>query len=155
MADFTPPLLILLRASGACRDAVARRWPLPASLAKVTDHHTHTAVPSPARYAGPSHPYPRPNLTHLTLLTRRCKPRHTHVHPRFNVSPNFTIELLGRLAKCFKDYCGILTEEAIRKNFILIYELLDEALDYGYPQCTSTESQCWRFAERMRGSSER
>lgn len=59
---------------------------------------------------------------------------------KFNVSPNFTIELLGRLAKCFKDYCGILTEEAIRKNFILIYELLDEALDYGYPQSTSTES---------------
>ena len=32
----------------------------------------------------------------------------------------------------FKDYCGILTEESIRANFILIYELLDEILDYGY-----------------------
>jgi len=59
---------------------------------------------------------------------------------RFNVSPNFCIELLSRLAKCFKDYCGLLSEEAIRKNFILIYELLDEVLDYGYPQLTSTES---------------
>lgn len=43
------------------------------------------------------------------------------------------------MAKVFKDYCGILTEESIRKNFILIYELLDEMLDYGYPQITSTE----------------
>mmetsp|Transcript_16203 Transcript_16203/g.23629 ORF Transcript_16203/g.23629 Transcript_16203/m.23629 type:complete len:441 (-) Transcript_16203:145-1467(-) len=58
---------------------------------------------------------------------------------RFNVSPSATIELLNRMAKVFKDYCGILTEESIRKNFILIYELLDEMLDFGYPQITSTE----------------
>lgn len=58
---------------------------------------------------------------------------------RYNVSPSGTIELLNRMAKVFKDYCGILTEESIRKNFILIYELLDEMLDYGYPQITSTE----------------
>ena len=43
------------------------------------------------------------------------------------------------MAKVFKDYCGVLTEESIRKNFILIYELLEEMLDYGYPQITSTE----------------
>jgi len=58
---------------------------------------------------------------------------------RYNVSPSATIELLNRMAKVFKDYCGVLTEESIRKNFILIYELLDEMLDYGYPQITSTE----------------
>lgn len=56
------------------------------------------------------------------------------------VSPSFVLELLERLAKVFKDYCGVLSEESIRKNFILIYELLDEALDYGYPQSTSTET---------------
>jgi AP-4 complex subunit mu-1 len=27
-----------------------------------------------------------------------------------------------------KDFCGVLTEDAIRKNFILIYEILDEML---------------------------
>jgi len=45
-----------------------------------------------------------------------------------------------------------LTEEAIRKNFILIYEIIDEVLvyflkifissfikDFGYPQLTSTD----------------
>lgn len=58
---------------------------------------------------------------------------------RFNVSPATVLELLNRLAKVCKDYCGVLTEESIRKNFILIYELLDEMLDYGYPQITSTE----------------
>ena len=59
---------------------------------------------------------------------------------RFNVSPSATLELLNRLSKVFKDYCGVLTEESIRKNFILIYELLDEMVDFGYPQITSTES---------------
>ena len=47
--------------------------------------------------------------------------------------------MLNRLAKIFKDYCGVLTEESIRKNFILVYELLDEMIDFGYPQVTSTE----------------
>lgn len=58
---------------------------------------------------------------------------------RFNVSPASTVEFLNRMAKVFKDYCGILTEESIRKNFILIYELIEEMLDFGYPQVTSTE----------------
>jgi AP-4 complex subunit mu-1 len=59
---------------------------------------------------------------------------------RINVSPASTIELLNRLAKVFKDYCGVLNEESIRRNFSLIYELLDEMLDYGYPQNTLTET---------------
>jgi len=58
---------------------------------------------------------------------------------RYNVSPAGVLELLNRMAKVFKDYCGVLTEESIRKNFILVYELLDEIIDYGYPQVTSTE----------------
>lgn len=57
-----------------------------------------------------------------------------------NVSPVVVIELLSKIAKVFKDYCGTLSEEAIRKNFILLYELLDEMLDYGYPQVTQTEN---------------
>lgn len=74
---------------------------------------------------------------------------------RRNVSPTFSLELLNRIAKVgirdlcyvahvwsqiFKDYCGIVTEEAIRKNFVLIYELLDEILDFGYAQSTTTET---------------
>jgi len=58
---------------------------------------------------------------------------------RFNVSPNLVLELLSRLAKSFRDFCGILTEESIRKNFVLVYELLDEVIDFGFPQQTSTE----------------
>lgn len=45
---------------------------------------------------------------------------------KVNVSPTFVVELLNRLTKVFKDYCGVLTEESIRTNFVLVYELLDE-----------------------------
>lgn len=33
-----------------------------------------------------------------------------------------------RIAGLCKDYCGVLNEEAIRLNFVLVYELLDEVL---------------------------
>lgn len=67
-----------------------------------------------------------------------------------NMSPALGIEILNRLLKIIKDYCGMLTEEAVRRNFSLIYELLDEAIvrllsspnpqDFGYPQDTSSEA---------------
>lgn len=41
---------------------------------------------------------------------------------------------------CLQDYCGLLSEEAVRKNFLLVYELLDEVIDYGYPQNSSSEA---------------
>lgn len=44
------------------------------------------------------------------------------------------------LVTTLQDYCGSLSEDAIRKNFTLIYELLDEVIDYGCPQSTSTEA---------------
>lgn len=44
------------------------------------------------------------------------------------------------MTRQFKDFCGILSEEALRKNFPLIYELLDEIIDFGFIQGTSTES---------------
>ena len=38
------------------------------------------------------------------------------------------------LAQVFKDYFGELEEESIRDNFVIIYELMDETMDFGYPQ---------------------
>lgn len=58
---------------------------------------------------------------------------------KFNTSPSHALELLQRITRVFKDYCGVLTEESIRKNFVLVYELLDEMLDFGLAQGTSTE----------------
>ncbi|KAG9132109.1 hypothetical protein Leryth_022021 [Lithospermum erythrorhizon] len=65
---------------------------------------------------------------------------------RPNVSPSFVLELVQRIARVIKDYLGFLNEEALRKNFVLVYELLDQLvgevpaiLDFGFVQTTSTE----------------
>ena len=36
--------------------------------------------------------------------------------------------IIFRISDLCKDYCGVLNEESIKKNFPLIYELLDEML---------------------------
>lgn len=45
-----------------------------------------------------------------------------------NVSPSLLLELLQRIARVTKDYLGVLNEDSLRKNFILVYELLDEVI---------------------------
>ena len=44
------------------------------------------------------------------------------------------------MMKVFRDYCGIINEETIRKNFVLVYEIIDEIIDYGHPQLMATEN---------------
>ncbi|XP_065069275.1 AP-1 complex subunit mu-1-like [Rhopilema esculentum] len=46
---------------------------------------------------------------------------------------------LHRLVQVFVDYFRELEEESIRDNFVLIYELMDELMDFGYPQSTETK----------------
>ena len=43
--------------------------------------------------------------------------------------------LLTKL-QVFKEYFKELEEESIRDNFVIIYELMDEMMDFGYPQIT-------------------
>jgi len=45
-------------------------------------------------------------------------------------------QFITRMADVMTDYFGKVTEDNIKNNFVLIYELLDEVLDYGYPQNT-------------------
>ena len=43
---------------------------------------------------------------------------------------------LYKMCEVFREYFGDLQEESIRDNFVIIYELMDEMMDYGYPQAT-------------------
>nr|XP_020443028.1 AP-4 complex subunit mu-1 isoform X2 [Monopterus albus] len=56
-----------------------------------------------------------------------------------DTSPFTIIEFLNRLTALVKDYCGSLSEKSVQMNFALIYELLDEVVDYGYIQTTSSD----------------
>ncbi|GAX10673.1 AP-1 complex subunit mu [Fistulifera solaris] len=51
-----------------------------------------------------------------------------------NSNAALTLTFLYRLSQVFKDYFGTLEEESIRDNFVIIYELLDETMDFGLPQ---------------------
>lgn len=50
------------------------------------------------------------------------------------------MDIIYRMMKVFRDYCGVISEESIRKNFVLIYEIIDEIIDYGHPQLMATEN---------------
>ena len=43
---------------------------------------------------------------------------------------------LYHIIAVLKDYFRELEEESIRDNFVVTYELLDEMMDWGYPQIT-------------------
>ena len=51
-----------------------------------------------------------------------------------NSNVTLILFFLYRLTNVFKDYFGELEEESIRDNFVVVYELLDETMDFGYAQ---------------------
>ena len=52
-----------------------------------------------------------------------------------NINAALAMQFLYALVTLCKAYFnGEFTEDSIRKNFALIYELLDEVMDFGFPQ---------------------
>ncbi|KAA8567510.1 hypothetical protein EYC84_007986 [Monilinia fructicola] len=61
-------------------------------------------------------------------------------NPSMDIPANTIFEFLYRLIALGKGYFGKFDEEAVKNNFVLVYELLDEILDFGYPQNTETDT---------------
>lgn len=54
---------------------------------------------------------------------------------RENVNASMVFQFLFALVGVFKGYFGgTFEEDTVRDNFPLVYELLDEVMDFGYPQ---------------------
>ena len=53
-----------------------------------------------------------------------------------NINVALTFSFLYKLKDILIDYFNVLEEETVKDNFVLIYELLDEIMDHGYPQIT-------------------
>ncbi|CAI2186610.1 5676_t:CDS:2 [Funneliformis geosporum] len=71
---------------------------------------------------------PTPCFTHEVLaLTKK------------NSNATTILLFLHKLTEVFTEYFKELEEESIRDNFVIIYELLDEMMDFGYPQTTETK----------------
>lgn len=58
---------------------------------------------------------------------------------RINANVTLVFSFLHKLVSVAQEYFKELEEESIRDNFVIIYELLDELLDFGYPQTTDTK----------------
>ena len=58
----------------------------------------------------------------------------------FPNSPAFEVQVCDILSplEIIKDFCGTLNAKSIRANLFLVYELLEENLDYGVFQTLST-----------------
>lgn len=61
--------------------------------------------------------------------------------------------LLGQVVTLFKSYFGgEFSEQSVKSNFVLIYELLDEVMDFGYPQ-VNPFACFWELSSRAKSHS--
>lgn len=58
---------------------------------------------------------------------------------RRNTNAASLLVYLHKMRQVFEEYFKDLQEESIRDNFVIIYELLDEMMDFGYPQFTESK----------------
>ncbi|KAE9399145.1 clathrin adaptor mu subunit [Gymnopus androsaceus JB14] len=69
--------------------------------------------------------------------------RHSNLYllalSRRNSNAAEIIIFLHRLSQVLVEYFKELEEESIRDNFVIIYELMDEMMDFGFPQTTESK----------------
>lgn len=56
-----------------------------------------------------------------------------------NANVAMVFAFLHKIVQVFCEYFKELEEESIRDNFVIIYELLDELMDFGFPQTTDSK----------------
>ena len=79
-------------------------------------------------------------LGSTTFLHMRHENLYLVAVTRLNVNAAMVFEFLDRLVSIGKSYFGKFDEDSVKSNFVLIYELLDEILDFGYPQNSETDT---------------
>lgn len=77
-------------------------------------------------------PTPTPEFL---ITVQRCKLLFVSV-VREEVSPLLVVEFLHRVVDILEDYFSACSEALIKEHFVLVYELLDEMLDNGFPLAT-------------------
>uniref|UniRef100_A0A8B9R564 Adaptor related protein complex 1 subunit mu 2 n=1 Tax=Anas platyrhynchos TaxID=8839 RepID=A0A8B9R564_ANAPL len=56
-----------------------------------------------------------------------------------NANASLVFSFLYKVVEVFSEYFKELEEESIRDNFVIVYELLDELMDFGFPQTTDSK----------------
>ena len=58
---------------------------------------------------------------------------------KINANVILVLSFLYKCVRVFCEYFKELEEESIRDNFVIVYELLDELMDFGFPQSTDSK----------------
>ena len=58
---------------------------------------------------------------------------------KINANIAMVLAFLYKCVRVFCEYFKELEEESIRDNFVIVYELLDELMDFGFPQSTDSK----------------
>ena len=58
---------------------------------------------------------------------------------RTNSNVALLFSLLYKIRQVMMEYFKEVEEESVRDNFVICYELLDELVDFGYPQTTDAQ----------------
>ncbi|OQO13916.1 AP-1 complex subunit mu-1 [Cryoendolithus antarcticus] len=97
----------------------------PILLSEAEDESS--SVPPCFSNEGINYLYIQHNNLYLLALTKR------------NTNAAEILLFLHKIVEVFTEYFKELEEESIRDNFVVIYELLDEMMDFGHPQTTETK----------------
>lgn len=84
---------------------------------------------------GVSYVYVRHEDLYLVALTKR------------NANAMMVLQYLYGMIEVFTSYFGHLDEESIRDNFVIVYELMDEMMDFGFRKC----KHAWCFCHALSG----
>ncbi|BFZ59947.1 AP-1 adaptor complex mu subunit Apm1 [Saitoella coloradoensis] len=94
----------------------------------MNEAEEENVTPTPCfTHEGINYLYIRHNNLYLLSLTKR------------NTNATEILLFMHKLVQVLTEYFKTLEEESIRDNFVIIYELLDEMMDFGYPQTTETK----------------
>ncbi|KFM26035.1 AP-2 complex subunit mu [Auxenochlorella protothecoides] len=106
------------------RDDIDKNIPAAFRTNVINSKSLDSASTAPVRqFIGSSFIHLRAGSVYLLAITRT------------NSNAMMILQFLSKVVDLIKSYChGDFNEEVIKANFVLIYELLDEILDFGYPQ---------------------
>lgn len=57
----------------------------------------------------------------------------------YSEPPQIRLMSVACIVQVFTEYFKELEEESIQDNFVVVYELLDELMDFGFPQTTDSK----------------
>lgn len=97
----------------------------PTLLSEAEDESS--AVPPCFSHEGINYLYIRHNNLYVLALSK------------LNTNAAEILHFLHKIIGVFSEYFKVVEEESIRDNFVIIYELLDEMMDFGYPQITESK----------------